>query len=169
MRQEEIRMMRQLRETGLSYAKIAKETEHSQTTVMKYCKDIKPDKSLAVRGAGMIQLPSNPLNALANLEDLVKLSTSTGVAVGSSIASLHKGFTDDSLKDTDRMMHVMKGSAFIGNVIFSTYRTLQELTEQTKAQEQKTVSSPSYEELVEKVRRLEADNDVIEKKKMEDS
>ena len=164
MREKEIEELRQLRQRGLSYQKISEMTGHSKTTIMKYVKDVKVDKSLAIRDRSIIQLSENPLDALKDINDLVNVSVSAGVVTGAGIASIHRGFKDDSLDDTTRIGHVMKGIASLGGQIFSAYRTIQELTKQTEKKEPKTVPSPSYNKLVEKVKKLEEDNAILEKR-----
>jgi len=169
LRENEIEVVKGLRKRGVSYRKIAEATGHSIETVRKYCKDVEKGDALAVMDKkGMITMPTNPLDALTDINDLVNVNVSAGVVAGAGIASIHRGFKDESLDDVTRIGNVMKGMASLGGLVFSTYRTVQELSKQTKEQEPKTVPSPSYEELVEKVKRLEKDKDIIEKKNKEE-
>ena len=156
MRENEIEVMKGLRKRGVSYRKIAEATGHSIETVRKYCKDVEKGDALAVMDKkGMITMPTNPLDALTDINDLVNVNVSAGVVAGAGIASIHRGFKDESLDDVTRIGNVMKGMASLGGLVFSTYRTVQELSKQTKEQEPKIVKSPDYNALAEKVRTLE--------------
>jgi len=85
-----------------------------------------------------ISLDKNPLDAIADLDNLIKASTTTGIMTGAALASVHRGFTDNSISDRDRVMYVMRGAAFLGAQLFSTYRALEELISKRGKEKPKT-------------------------------
>lgn len=108
-----------------------------------------------------ITLPRNPLDAIEDLNNMIKASMTTGMMTGSALANIHRGFTDNSISDKDRIMHVMRGAAFLGGQLYSAYRAFEELTSKRKV---KTVESPDYEKLREENKKLKEE---IEKLKEE--
>lgn len=161
MKEEEIEELRSLRRQGLSYDEIAKISKRSKSTVIKYCRDIKPDRGRIPAKAKQISLPANPLDTLKTLNDLINASATTGIMTGSALASIHRGFIDDSKNDTERIGDVMKGMAFLGGQLFSAYRAIQEISKQTYGREQrriKIIKSPGYEELERRIKFLEEEN-----------
>jgi len=108
-----------------------------------------------------ISLDKNPLDAIADLDNLIKASTTTGIMTGAALASVHRGFTDNSISDKDRIMHVMRGAAFLGAQVFSTYRALEELT--SKKTREKLVKSPDYERLLKENEELKKEVEKLKK------
>jgi len=157
--------MRKLREQGYSYNEIAKITGRSKNTVVKYCKDIPVKRELVeYRDDGGIALKQNPLDAIEDLNQLINASVTTGVMTGSAIHSIHRGFTDDDMSDSERITSVMRGMAFLGGQAYSTFRALQELTGYKPKRGVKTVESDDYIKLKERVKKLEEENKKLRKK-----
>jgi len=108
-----------------------------------------------------ITLDKNPLEAIDDLDNMIKASVTTGVMTGGALASIHRGFTDDSISDKDRVMHVMRGAAFLGAQLFSAYRAFEELT--SKKTREKLVKSPDYEKLLKENEELKKEIEKLKK------
>ena len=157
MKDREIEEMKRLRRSGLSFDQISERTQYSINTVKKYCKGIKRGNNQA-----MMVLKANPLLAVQDLTDLMQGALSTGVSIGGGIAAVHRGFTDESLSDEDRMLLAMKGGSYLTGIAFGTIRTLQDLSK-ASGPASRTVKSPEEsEDLAEKVGELEKENKRLE-------
>lgn len=158
MKDREIEEMRRLRRSGLSFDQISERTQYSINTVKKYCKGIKRGN-----GQALVVLTSNPLSTMQSLDDLMQSAVTTGIGLGSGIAAVHRGFTDKNLSHKDRMLLAMQGGSYLIGATMGAVLTLEELTESEKPQASRTVKSPDYEDLAEKVNELEAKNKDLEK------
>jgi len=133
--------------------------EYSVNTVKKYCKGIKKGNN----SKSLIEVTSNPLLALQDLPDMMQSAMATGISIGSGIEAIHRGFTDESLSDEERMLLAMKGGSYLTGIIFGTTKTIQGLTKANVSETPKTVESPAYEDLTEKVKVLEEEKKILEK------
>ena len=158
MKDREIEEMRGLRRSGLTFEQISNKTQYSVNTVKKYCKGIKRGHSQS-----MIEVTSNPLLALQDLSDMMQGAMATGVSIGSGIEAVHRGFTDESLSDEERMLLAMKGGSYLTGIALGTVKTLQDLAKSSKPPASKTIESPAYYGLKERVEELEKDNKMLEK------
>ena len=161
MKDREIEEMRRLRRSGSTFEQISDKTQYSLNTVKKYCKGIKRGNGQA--GKALISVTSNPIVALQDLNDMMQGAMATGVSIGSGIEAVHRGFTDESLPDEERMLLAMKGGSYLTGIAFGTIKTLQDLAKASKPPDSQTVKSPAYEDLAEKVKVLEEDKKVLEK------
>lgn len=161
MKEREIEEMRQLRRSGSTFDQISDKTQYSINTVKKYCKGIKRGNGQA--GKALMVVTSNPLLAIQDLGDLMQGAMATGVSLGSGIEAIHRGFTDESLSDEDRMLLAMKGGSYLTGIAFGAVKTLQDLAKASKPPVSQTVKSPEYEDLAEKVKELEEKNKDLEK------
>lgn len=157
MKEREIEEMRRLRRSGLSFDQISERTQYSINTVKKYCKGIKRGN-----GQALVVLTSNPLSDMQNLDDLMKSAVTTGIGLGSGLAAVHRGFTDKNLSHKDRMLLAMQGGSYLIGASMGAVLTLEELTE-SEPPASRTVKSPEYEDLAEKVQELEEKNKDLEK------
>ena len=166
MKESEIEEIRELRRQGYSYNEIAKMTGRSKNTVIKYCKDIQVENGIMEYDSGKkIAIKQNPLDSIKDLNELINASVTTGVMTGSAIHSIHRGFTDDSMNDTERITSVMHGMAFLGGQLYSTYRALQELNKNKSTNRRfKTVVSDDYNKLKERIKKLEEENKKLKEK-----
>lgn len=158
MKDREIEEMRRLRRSGLSYEQISEKAQYSINTVKKYCKGIRRGNSQS-----LITLTSNPLLAIQDLNDLMQGAVTTGVSIGSGIAAVHRGFTDEKLSDKDRLLLAMKGGSYLTGIAFGAIRTLQDLAKVQEPPGIQMVKSPAYEDLTERIKKLEDENKVLEK------
>jgi len=160
MKDREIEEMRVLRRSGSTFEQISDKTQYSINTVKKYCKGIKRGNG---KGQALMEVTSNPVLALQDLNDMMQGAMATGVSIGSGIEAVHRGFTDESLPTEDRMLLAMKGGSYLTGIVFGTVKTLQDLAKTSTPPDSQTVRSPEYEDLAEKVKDLEAKNKDLEK------
>ncbi|GAJ10089.1 unnamed protein product [marine sediment metagenome] len=145
MKNRDIEEMRRLRRSGLTFDQISDKTQYSHNTVNKYCKGIKRGNGQA--GKALIEVTSNPLLAIQDLNEMMQGAMATGVSIGSGIEAVHRSFADESLSKEERMGLAMKGGAYLTGIISGTIMTLQDLAKVNASETAKIIDEEKKEEV----------------------
>lgn len=70
---------------------------------------------------------SNPIDSLGSMGEIVRFAAVGGTTIGSGVEKIHRGVTDESMSEMERLMNVGEGCAAVGPALLSIAMSFKKL------------------------------------------